>query len=85
MHIDELMDVAVGVHFHKGAAQLAQGVGPQGRETEQPGRREYSTEFREHGVRLAPLQHEIAENQVDAAAGEGKPLGRGLHTREAAQ
>ena len=78
--------MAVTVGFGPGAAQLFQGVGAEGAEDEVALRLQYPAHFRESVIeRIAPLQHQVAEDDVDARGLEGKARGIAANTLEAAE
>ena len=82
MHVEEVADPGVVVRMFApdpcpGGAQFPQGVGPQGREGQEATRSEHAPELRQRQVQVAPLQHEITDDEVDAAIRQGQALGVG--------
>src|SRR5579863_4340824 len=71
VHVEEAVDVIVSVGFRPGAAQLLQSVGAEGGEGEEALRLQDAADFGEDFLqRVAPLQHEIAEDDVDTSGFE---------------
>src|ERR1700722_3557070 len=76
MHVEEVADPSVVVRIRApgprpGGTQFPQGIGTQGREGQEAARCEYAPEFRQGCVQVAPLQHEITDDEVYAAIRQG--------------
>jgi hypothetical protein len=82
--VEEVIHVVVAIGVCPGAAQFLQRGGPEGAEGKEAPRPQHAAHLGERGIRgLAPLQHEIAEHQVDAAAGQRQPGGVAAGPRKA--
>ena len=84
VHVDEGVHMTAVVDARPGTAQLTQRIGPQARERKQSARREYTPKLAERRVGIAPRQHEIAQDQLNASVGQRQRGGIGADAVEAA-
>jgi hypothetical protein len=84
MNVGEMIDVVVTIGLGPGAAQLIQRAGAEGAESEEAARLQHAPHLGERdGERLAPLQHQIAVDQIDAAVLQRKARRVAAHPIEA--
>ena len=83
VHVDESQHMAVRIDHSPCSAQLSQRIGTEAGEAEQAARREHAAKFREHGIRIAPREHAVAENEVYALVSERQPRGVRTYPAEA--
>ena len=74
MHVDEAVHVRVAVRGGPGLPELLQRVRPERGERQQPPGRQHPPELAQHLVRVvAPLQHQVAEDQLRGPVSERQP------------